>query len=167
MSNSGPEAASPQTGKNDANFERILRVLRAQISHNRSQTTLQLDPPELGKIRLHLGLRDDTLTLRVEPQTQVAYRLLYEHLDSLRDGLHASGVHLEHVEIRPPAAQAAPQAFDLPPHSGGGGTGGGAGAETDHPQHSGTDSPAAGPSQNAALDEDSEPSAEPRVNIWA
>jgi len=167
MANSGPEAASRQTGKNDANFERILRVLRAQISQKRSQTTLQLDPPELGTIRLHLGLRDDTLTLRVEPQTQVAYRLLYEHLDSLRDGLHASGVHLEHVEIRPPAAQAAPQAFDLPPHSGGGGTGGGAGAETDHPQHSGTDSPAAGPSQNAALDENSEPSAEPRVNIWA
>jgi flagellar hook-length control protein FliK len=162
-----PQAAPLETGRTDANFERILRVLRAQMSQNRSHTTLQLDPPELGKIRLHLDLRADALALRVEPQTHLAYRLLSEHVDSLRDGLHATGVHLEHVEIRPPEANAAPEGLNLPPHSGGGNAGGGAEAETDHPQHSGTDSPAAGPSQSAAREASLEPSAEPRVNVWA
>ena len=104
----GTKSDETAASKNDAQVERILRVVRSQITEQRAQTTLRLDPPELGTLRLHLDLQRDALTLRVEPTTELAYQLLTKQLDSLRDGLEASGVHLERVEIRqPPEAQPA------------------------------------------------------------
>jgi len=93
---------SEPVSKNDTNIERIVRLLRLRIGKDRSVATLRLDPPELGKIRLHMDLRHDRLTLQVETQTVAARRLLGEQLDTLRRNLEASGIHLERVEIRSP-----------------------------------------------------------------
>jgi flagellar hook-length control protein FliK len=95
-----PEAES----NNDANIERMLRLIHTRIGKDRSVATLRLDPPELGTIRLHMDLRNDQLSLQVETETGAAQRLLGEQLDTLRKNLEASGIHLERVEIRAPTA---------------------------------------------------------------
>lgn len=103
-------AAQPQSAKHEVNVERILRVLRSQLTRERAQATLRLDPPELGKIKMHMDLRQENLTLRIETQSVAAHRLLTERLDSLRQGLEAGGIHLERIEIRPPETPQPPQA---------------------------------------------------------
>lgn len=117
-------AAQPEAepdGNSDANIERILRFIHTRLDKNRSVATLRLDPPELGTVKLRMDLRDHDLSLSVDAETVAARRLLAEHLDALRRNLEASGIHLEHVEIRVPAATnetrdtGLPQQPDLPP----------------------------------------------------
>ncbi|MBL8879941.1 MAG: flagellar hook-length control protein FliK [Phycisphaerales bacterium] len=101
----------PQTGKNEALSEQLVRVLRMRINEKHTQTTLRLDPPALGSVRMHMDLRDNQLALRVEPQSELAHRLLSEQADSLRVALEASGIQLQRVEIVPPTESAMFEAF--------------------------------------------------------
>jgi flagellar hook-length control protein FliK len=96
-------AIQAETADREANVERILRTISSRIGKQRSIATLLLDPPELGNVRLHMDLRKDALTLRMDTQTHVAHRLLTQELDSLRHGLESAGIHLERVEVRPPS----------------------------------------------------------------
>lgn len=163
------DIADPEPGKFDANVERMLRVLRGHIGQGRSQTTLRLDPPELGTVRMHLDLRADALSLRIEPQTALAHRLLSEQLDSLRQGLEASGIQLEHVEIRPPPPDPQPGQDGLPqqPEGHSYGDAGGSQADAEHPQ-SGTEPTTVEPTgERSARDAPSGPVTESRVNILA
>ena len=105
---------APQPGKSDTNVERVLRVLRSQIGRENARVTLRLDPPELGTVRLQMDLRKDVLSLRIDTQTTMAHRLLSEQVESLRQGLHATGIELERVEIRPPAATVEADTSNLP-----------------------------------------------------
>ncbi|MBU0639925.1 MAG: flagellar hook-length control protein FliK [Planctomycetes bacterium] len=108
------QASATAEKAEDANIERILRVVRSQIGKEHSRATLRLDPPELGTIRLHMDLRKDALSLRIDTQTQMAQRLLSEQLDGLRQGLASSGIQLERVEIRPPVTIPHPGGHDVP-----------------------------------------------------
>jgi flagellar hook-length control protein FliK len=92
-------AAEPEPRSSDANVERILRFVRAQIGKDRAVATLRLDPPELGTIRLRMDLRNEQLALDVQTQTVAARRLLSKHVETLRRDLEASGIHLGRVEI--------------------------------------------------------------------
>jgi hypothetical protein len=107
------KVASPSTAKagasqpadnaaRQANIERIVRVVRSHMNGERAHTVMRLDPPELGRLRLQLDLRGEALSLRVDTSTQVAHRLLTEDLDKLRQGLEASGIQLERIDVRPP-----------------------------------------------------------------
>lgn len=108
-----PDASA--TSKSDANVERIVRLIHAQIGRQRSVATLRLDPPELGSLRLRMDLRRDQLTLDVETQTHAARRLLSEQIDTLRQNLEAAGIHLERIEIRvQPATSESPDAQQSP-----------------------------------------------------
>ena len=165
----GGGVAQSQSGKTDTNVERILRVVRSQIGREYARATLRLDPPQLGTIRLRMDLQQDVLRLRIDTQTELAHRLLSEQLESLRQGLAGMGIHLEQVEIRPPAANAEANPSDQPPqadqrqegaqHS--------ATADTERSPDRGTDSFPAEPTEGAAGDATLEPAAESLVDLWA
>lgn len=99
----------PAPGKNESLSEQLVRVVRARINEKHTVATLRLDPPALGSVRMHMDLRDDQLAVRVEPQSELAHRLLTEQTDSLRVALEAAGIRLHRIEIIPPdpAAQSA------------------------------------------------------------
>jgi len=172
-----PGSRPAQTADREANIERVLRTIHSRIGRQRSTAIVRLDPPELGSLRLHMDLRDNVLTLRVDTQTDVAQRLLTEELASLRRGLESAGLHLERVEIRPPdpapdgAGESPPQASD---HGGADGeTSGEANAERSQhgwsgiDRHIGTEAGAeSGWSSHAAAEETS-PAAESLVNVLA
>ncbi|MCH8806116.1 MAG: flagellar hook-length control protein FliK [Planctomycetes bacterium] len=173
-------AREAESGKNDANVERILRSIRKQIGKQRSTATIRLEPARLGTLRLHMDLRNQELSLRVETQTALAHRLLLDHVQSLREGLELAGLRLERIEVRPPPAAGGPQeaspestAPDDPtaqpdprdagddrsagesPESAGGG------------RERGTESHTDGPLEHEAGSANLEPAAESLVNILA
>jgi len=160
--------AAIHTRSPDINLEQILRVVRSHITGQRAQTTLRLDPPELGTIRLHLDLREEALSLRIQTQTELAYRLLSEHSELLRQGLASSGITLTNLEISPPAAANQADAFGLTPQNPDGQSGSKASADADAERSSpeGRDAPDADPAPPAVRDE-VEPAAESLVNLWA
>lgn len=159
-------------GNSDANVERIVRIIQARIGKDRAVTTLRLDPPELGTIRLHMDLRQEQLLLRVETQTPEAQRLLSGELDTLRRSLEAAGIHLERVEVRsaapaPPASepQTQPQAEgwtgaqQQAAREDAGSAGGGLSWEPEAPRAESPDLPGG--------DAEAEPAAESLVNVLA
>lgn len=169
-----PPETSETTRSPDANIERILRLVHSRIGRERSVATLRLDPPELGTVRVHMDLRQENLSLRIETQTTAAQRLLHEQVETLRQGLEASGIYLDRIEIRAPAAgdgpDSQPQPSDVPFGHGHtpaqrdtGSAGGGAHGGTDSPtgDWSAEEAPAVGREWVV------EPAAESRVNLWA
>jgi flagellar hook-length control protein FliK len=169
---SSTRAAPAQTteeGKSDANVEQVLRVLRSQITQNRAQTTLRLDPPEFGTVKLHLDLRQDVLALRIDTQTDAAHRLLSKEIESLRHGLEAGGIHLERVEVRPPAATPNPDQSALPQQPDAHGQSGqnAADAHAEHAAETGTEAHLAAPTEIGASETFTESATESLLNILA
>jgi flagellar hook-length control protein FliK len=165
-------AEKPQTGNNDANVERILRTIRTQIGKERSTATLRLEPPELGTLRLRMDLHKQELSLRVDTHTPLAHRLLSEHVASLREGLEASGIQLERIEIRPPAAPNDAASSDPSAHpdardaAGEGSEGDQTKSAGGGPQ-TGMDSPPDEPPEVETGGSDPEPATESLVNVLA
>lgn len=82
--------------------EQLVRVVRSRLNEKHTVATLRLDPPALGSVRLHMDLREDRLVLRIEPQSELAHRLLSEQTDALRVALESAGIRLQRVEIVQP-----------------------------------------------------------------
>jgi len=101
-----PAETSPQE-----NIDRIVRVLRAHVGDRESQVRIQLDPPELGRVRIDIRMRGDVLFLNVETDTAAGRELLSSRLTELREALQQQGIVVEraNVEMRE-AVQEAPQA---------------------------------------------------------
>jgi flagellar hook-length control protein FliK len=64
---------------------------------------LQLDPPELGQVRIDVRLHQQLLTLRIDAQTTAGQQALQSRLGDLRSALEQQGLQLGHVsvELRP------------------------------------------------------------------
>jgi flagellar hook-length control protein FliK len=162
-----PAGEGAESAQARANVERVLRVIRSHAAAGRSSATIRLDPPELGTLRLRMELEQDALRLRIETQSVVAHRLLSDELDSLRRGLEAAGLHLERVEIRPPAPPDAEHwapSHEQSEPQGGGQPGG---AETDGSTGSGTESGTSASAADSPPGAEDDPAAEPRVNVLA
>ena len=162
-------ATTDATGRTDATIERIVRLMQSRVGREHSVATLRLDPPELGMIRLHMHLRAEQVSLRVEASTPAARRLLLDDLDALRRGLEAAGLRLESVDVRLVARDAA-ETPGPSSHAGQSQT------HPDSPDRRGDQAPpdapttdrSPAPSGAAASDESSPPpAAESLVNLWA
>ena len=156
----------------DANTERILRLINARIGKDRSVATLRLDPPELGKMKLHMDLRENQLALRIDVETDAARRLLTEQADALRRSLESTGIHLERIEVRVPEAVATDAAgsgtlhTDVPSH-GEYGTAQGQTESAGGGHQAGREADDTEPMETAGAGVAVEPAAESLVNIWA
>lgn len=97
------KAAAPEPADSadaDANFERILRVIRSSVQHERGVATMRLDPPALGMLRLKIDLDGSTLRVTIDTENEVARRLLSADIDALRRELLLGGLRLGEVEVR-------------------------------------------------------------------
>lgn len=103
--NSTSSSDAADEGRNDATIERFMRVLRGRLSKEGGQMTVRLDPPSLGKIRVHMDIQRDAVSLRIDADTHLAQRLLTEQSESLRAAVESAGLSLERLDIRPPEAE--------------------------------------------------------------
>ena len=81
------------------NLNRVLQVIRSNLGQRQSQMTVQLEPPELGRVRLEVKLVDSDLRLLVTTQTAEARQLFLDRMDTLRSNLEQGGINLSRFEV--------------------------------------------------------------------
>lgn len=85
-----PVAASVQVG------EEIVHM--AQIGRQRAE--IELDPPELGRVRLRLEVRDRTLTGTIQVERAGVFNALQTELPALMGALDKAGIQCKHLDIQ-------------------------------------------------------------------
>jgi len=79
--------------------ERIVHVMRASISRGGSRVNMQLDPPELGQLRIQMQIRNGEMTARFETQTETARNWIYSQLGALRESLAGQNIRLVQATV--------------------------------------------------------------------
>ena len=91
--------ADGPTADQTEQIERIARVIRASIGRGGSRVSLQLDPPELGRLRVQMQIRGADVIARFETQTDAARLWLEQSLGHLREGLSSGGIRLVEATV--------------------------------------------------------------------
>lgn len=79
-------------------IERIAGEISTQLHQNRHEAFIQLEPPELGGLRIDLVLKGDKVQVHIVAEAAEAGRLVQDQLPELRQALQAH--KLELVEVR-------------------------------------------------------------------
>lgn len=80
--------------------ERVTREIVGHVQMNKQEAILQLDPPELGKIKIDLHVEGDKLQARIFTAAHEARSLIENHLQELRQALQANNLDLVDVRIQ-------------------------------------------------------------------
>lgn len=94
--------AKPTSETGDARrseFEELVRSVRLFSGPRRSTARIQLDPPELGRIRVDLRMADSKLEISVLTASAEAKAVLQERADLLRTALEYHGIHVQQFDI--------------------------------------------------------------------
>lgn len=73
-------------------FEKLVRAVRVEHGAKSSRATIELDPPELGRIRVEARMSGGALDLSIQTESSAARQILGERLGELRQALHQQGV---------------------------------------------------------------------------
>jgi len=79
-------------------IEQVAGEINGRVHIGKTEAVIQLDPPELGKLKIDLHLEGDRLEARIFAETQESRRLIETHLPELRQALGEN--RLEHVDVR-------------------------------------------------------------------
>jgi flagellar hook-length control protein FliK len=91
----------------------LVRSIRANIGRHQSTARLQLNPPELGRIRIDVRLVEQRMELQIRTQTRDAQETLAARLDGLRHALGQQGILVERIDLA-----SGSEAFADPPTAG-------------------------------------------------
>jgi flagellar hook-length control protein FliK len=80
-------------------IDRLGGEIRGQIRIGKQEAVLQLDPPQLGKLKIDLSVDGDKLAARIFTETEQSRALIELHLPELRQALGESRVELVEVRI--------------------------------------------------------------------
>lgn len=107
--NGGQANARPgQTGQGGAssmleqieNIEKLGEVLKMRNSNGVKNLTLQLSPPELGKVSIRVEARDGVVSALLRVEKPDAAAQIANNLQHLRETLKAQGIELGQLEVR-------------------------------------------------------------------
>lgn len=79
-------------------IEQVAGEINGRVHIGKTDAVIQLDLPELGKLKIELHLEGDKLEARIFAETQKSRRLIETHLPELRQALGENW--LEHVDVR-------------------------------------------------------------------
>ncbi|MFQ5424694.1 MAG: flagellar hook-length control protein FliK [Phycisphaerae bacterium] len=91
-------AGADPTDATDA-MDGTARLLHAAGGQGRYQASLQLDPPELGQLRVQIRMHHQAMTLRVDADNAAAGRLIGMHMGDLRDALAIHGIRVDRADV--------------------------------------------------------------------
>jgi flagellar hook-length control protein FliK len=80
-------------------LEAAAKALSGTQRPGNHHVTLQLDPPELGQLRLDIRMQHHEMTLRVAADTAEVARLIESRLAELRDALSVHGIRIDRSEV--------------------------------------------------------------------
>lgn len=77
----------------------ILARLEVRTRENRTEFHMNLEPPELGSVRVHLTITDNTVTARMMVHEESARQLIESQMHSLRQRLMEAGISVGRFEV--------------------------------------------------------------------
>jgi flagellar hook-length control protein FliK len=80
-------------------IDRVAGEISGRIHIGKQQAVLQLDPPDLGRVRIDIQMEGDKLAARIRTETQESRTLIEAHLPELRQALVENQVELVDVRI--------------------------------------------------------------------
>jgi hypothetical protein len=80
-------------------FDRLVRALRLRTTSRNSSAQLALDPPTLGRMWVDLRMRNDTMQVTVQAETEAARTLLQERSAQLRGLLERHGLVIDRFDV--------------------------------------------------------------------
>jgi hypothetical protein len=81
-------------------IDHVAGELRGHIRIGKSEAVIQLDPPELGKLRIDLRLEGDRLEARIHAENHESGQLIETHLPELRLALGENRIERLDVQVR-------------------------------------------------------------------
>jgi flagellar hook-length control protein FliK len=78
---------------------RVATEIAAQLRISQNEAVIQLDPPDLGKIKIDLHVRGDKLQAHIIAEAQESHALIENHLQELRQALQVQSVDLIDVRV--------------------------------------------------------------------
>ncbi len=93
----GP-AGDPAPASWRSTVNRVADELASHVRLNKREAVIQLDPPELGKIKIEMRLNGDKLEARIVAEVHESRALIESHLPELRQALRLQ--HLDLADVR-------------------------------------------------------------------
>ena len=93
----GP-AGDPAPASWRSTVNRVADELASHVRLNKREAVIQLDPPELGKIKIEMRLEGDKLEARIVAEVHESRVLIESHLQELRQALRLQ--HLDLADVR-------------------------------------------------------------------
>ncbi|MBI4579289.1 MAG: flagellar hook-length control protein FliK, partial [Planctomycetes bacterium] len=89
----------------------LARVVRTQVGSQRSSMTLDMSPPELGRVRVDVRMVEHLVTVRFQTETSAGREAIQGHLHELKGVLEQQGIQVDRMEVdlRPPAPSSMPE----------------------------------------------------------
>ncbi len=92
----------PRESSQQAAFDRITKLVRAGVSGNRTVARIELNPPALGHLRVHVTLAGDKVQLRLVAENAEGRRVLVAQADDLRSAIERQGVRVQRMDFPVP-----------------------------------------------------------------
>ena len=108
-----PNADSPATplhGLADRVTEIVMNRLESQ-QDDKSSVVLRLDPPELGRVNVHVSMSNDVVSIRMVAAGDMARQAIERHLNALQTSLTNQGVTFSQCQVE---CDPRGQSFDRP-----------------------------------------------------
>ncbi len=83
---------------NDA-IEGVARMLNTGRGSGRYQATMQLDPPDLGQLRVQVRMHQQAMTLHVQAESHSVARMIESRLSDLREALGTHGIRIDRADV--------------------------------------------------------------------
>jgi len=93
----GP-AGDPTPASWRSTVNRVADELASHVKLNKHEAVIQLDPPELGKIKIEMRLDGEKLAARIVAEVHESRQLIESHLQELRQALRLH--HLDLADVR-------------------------------------------------------------------
>jgi len=103
-SRAGTARAPDPERPGQANFERLVRSIRTNVTGDRGVARMRLDPPEMGWIRIETRVQGDGVQVFVQTETTAAGELLQGRSGELQAALEQHGLRIDRFELGPPPA---------------------------------------------------------------
>lgn len=97
---SASAADSMEDSIEQAALNRVTRGLHNAVRQNGGTTTIRLNPPELGMVRIEMAIQNGAVSATLQSETPSVRILLSQQLAQLRSGLESQGLSVDRLNVQ-------------------------------------------------------------------
>ncbi len=81
------------------NMDKLSRLMQSSAEKSMKSVTMELSPPELGKLTLEVSVKDGHANAAIKVETDGAKQMLLNNVEQLKRNMEAHGIKLENFEV--------------------------------------------------------------------